>query len=289
MKKCRLLFVLAVLGAAVAYGQPPRDDREDGRPDGPPRPPLLELFDTDQDGEISAKEIENAAKVLKQLDRDGNGVLTPDELPRPPRPNDRRGDPGRERRGPGRDADPGRRREKRGSERDAEVARKVPAGTVIFQHGHETDPRDSGRPVALIAAALGVKDEVFRQAFSGVKPARDGAPTPERARENKQVLMEALGKYGITNDRLDEVSNYYRYKAEAGEVWKQSPAAAKAIIKDGKVTGFKIMDAGAGYTSPPEVTVAGYETVKVKATIEFSKDFRQNGRVTALSIVERDD
>ncbi len=36
------------------------------------------------------KEIDAAAGILKKLDRDGNGVLTPHELPRPPRPGDDR-------------------------------------------------------------------------------------------------------------------------------------------------------------------------------------------------------
>jgi len=32
-------------------------------------------------------------------------------------------------------------------------------------------------------------------------------PTPSAARDNKKVLMDALGPYGISNERLDEVSN----------------------------------------------------------------------------------
>jgi hypothetical protein len=39
---------------------------------------------------------------------------------------------------------------------------KVP---VTFSGGHETDPQDRGRPVVLVAGALGVKPEVFRKAF----------------------------------------------------------------------------------------------------------------------------
>ncbi|HAH49538.1 MAG TPA: hypothetical protein DCM07_32810, partial [Planctomycetaceae bacterium] len=64
--------------------------------------------------------------------------------------------------------------------------------------------------------ALGVEPEVFQQAFSNVKPARGGAPSAARVRANKEVLMSALGKQGITNDRLDTVSNYYRYQPERG-------------------------------------------------------------------------
>jgi hypothetical protein len=162
----------------------------------------------------------------------------------------------------------------------------APVGAVIFSGGYETDPRDHGRPVALIAAALGVKSEVFREAFSRVRPARGGPPSAERVRANKQVLMEALGKYGITNERLDEVSNYYRYRPEAGETWPHRPARAKAIITDGQVTGIEIADPGHGYMTAPKVSIAGYRDVQVKAEIEFSSDFATNGRVTQLNIVD---
>jgi hypothetical protein len=238
----------------------------------------LQLFDTDENGEISMKEIDNAIKILKALDRNRDGVLTPDELPRPPRPGD---DP-RDRRGNNRP----RPRDDNGDRgRDDRAQINAPAGTVVITGGHETERVDRGRPVNLIAAALGVKSEVFRQAFSKVNPARGGDPSPAVARANKQVLMAALGKHGITNERLDTVSNYYRYRGARGEVWRHTPATAKAIIKNGKVTGFTITKSGAGYSSPPYVRVAGHD-VRVEATIAFSKDFRTNGRITSLKIVE---
>src|SRR5436190_8396245 len=93
----------------------------------------------------------------------------------------------------------------------AEDVIKVP---VTFSGGHDTDPQDRGRPVVLVAAALGVKPEVFREAFRGVTPARGGKPTPEQARSNKEALLKVLKPYGITNERLDEVSDYYRYRPE---------------------------------------------------------------------------
>src|SRR5688500_17958881 len=46
--------------------------------------------------------------------------------------------------------------------------------TVTISGGHQTDARDNGRPVVLIAAALGVPTEVFRTALSGVTPAENG-------------------------------------------------------------------------------------------------------------------
>jgi Ca2+-binding EF-hand superfamily protein len=42
--------------------------------------PLLAALDADHDGEISAWEIDHAARSLKKLDRDHDGYLTADEL-----------------------------------------------------------------------------------------------------------------------------------------------------------------------------------------------------------------
>src|SRR5215210_1846395 len=106
---------------------------------------------------------------------------------------------------------------------------------VLFSGGHETDPKDHGRPVVLVAAGLGVKPEVFRKAFSGVKPARGRGPTGEEARRNKEALMKVLGPYKVTNDRLDEVSNYYRYRPQEGELWPTKLAKAYAVVEEGKI------------------------------------------------------
>src|SRR5438445_707423 len=66
---------------------------------------------------------------------------------------------------------------------------------VIFTGGYETDPSDHGRPVVLVAAALEVKPEVFREAFRDVRPARNGKPSAEEARNNKAALMKGLQPY----------------------------------------------------------------------------------------------
>jgi hypothetical protein len=75
-------------------GRPPRpDDDEDGPPPppfGPPPNPMFLAIDTDDDGELSPKEIANAAKSLLKLDRNKDGILTEDEV-RPPPPGGRRG------------------------------------------------------------------------------------------------------------------------------------------------------------------------------------------------------
>lgn len=258
---------------------------------------MMELFDADRDGRLSKEEIENIPTLLLKLDLNEDGYVSRDELPRPQGPPGERGR-GRfgrrgEGNGPGEDFNPDFRPRRRGRERNGERGRgidEVPAdaekGTVVFLGGHETDPVDKGRPVVLIAAALGVKPEVFREAFSRVRPAQDGNPSGERARANKQVLMEALGKHGISNRKLDSVSNYYRYDPASGELWKHKSARAKVVMNNGKITGIKLINGGSGYSSAPEVKIAGHEDVKVEATIEFTRNYSTNGRVTSLKIVQ---
>ena len=68
--------------------------------------------------------------------------------------------------------------------------------SVVISGGFNTDPQDHGRPVVLIAAALGVPTEVFREAFRGVTPAGlDSGPTSEKAQQNKAALLKVLAPY----------------------------------------------------------------------------------------------
>lgn len=163
----------------------------------------------------------------------------------------------------------------------AEVT-KVP---LTFSGGHETNPKDRGRPVVLIAAALGVTPEVFRDAFSGVRPSRNGPPSPEEARRNKDALMRVLKPHGITNDRLDEVSNYYRYQPQKGDLWKNTPAKGHALVENGQIKKIVITTPGSGYSSPPKVTVKGHEKVSLKAALHFDKDLKKNGSIPSVEIV----
>lgn len=157
---------------------------------------------------------------------------------------------------------------------------------VVFSGGHETDTRDGGRPVVLIAAALGVKTEVFREAFSHVHPAGPGSggPTGAEARQNKTALMNALGKYGITNDRLDAVSNYYRYVRSRGELWTTKPAAANALVKNGAIIGYEITNGGSGYSSTPTVSVPSITGATAKVTLAYGKVLEKNGSISAITI-----
>ncbi|THF79972.1 hypothetical protein [Cohnella fermenti] len=160
--------------------------------------------------------------------------------------------------------------------------------TITIAGGYDTDPVDNGRPVVLIASALGVPTETFREAFSGVSPAKDGAPTTEREQANKAVLLKVLAPYGITNDRLDEVSNYYRYMASKGEVWARTPAVLTTTVKDGQVTGIEIENPGSGYSSAPTVTITSPQGEKLLATttVAYTSDFQTNGSLESVKLAE---
>jgi hypothetical protein len=96
--------------------------------------------------------------------------------------------------------------------------------------------------------------------------------------------MNALGKYGITDDRLNAVSNFYRYPPGRGNLWKNRPATANALVKNGAVIGYEITDAGAGYTTAPAVTVPTIAGATAKGEIAFGKDMETNGSVSGIAV-----
>jgi hypothetical protein len=159
---------------------------------------------------------------------------------------------------------------------------KIP---LTFTAGHETDPEDKGRPVVLVAAGLGVPPGVFRKAFTHVTPVPAGKePDPAQVRRNKEILLQSLSPYGVTNDLLDKVSNHYRYNRAKGELWRHIPAAAYAILRNGAVTEIVIANPGAGYTSPPTVSIPHMPNLKLKATLSFSADLEKNGSIKEIKI-----
>jgi hypothetical protein len=157
------------------------------------------------------------------------------------------------------------------------------APTVAIAGGLATVAGDNGRPIVLVAGLLGVPPAIFRQAFSGVTPADPAlGPSTEEAQRNKAALLAVLGPYGITNDQLDTASNTYRYNAAAAQIWPHTPAAATAIVVNGKVAGFTITNAGAGYTSPPTITLSNGQTAT--ATLAYGKDAATNGSIVAITL-----
>ena len=155
--------------------------------------------------------------------------------------------------------------------------------TVTISGGLATDPVDGGRPMALIAAALGVPTEVFREAFSRVTPAGAGEdPDSAQVALNKQALLAVLGPYGITNEQLDAASNYYRYNGSAGETWPHEDATAVAVVENGVVTSVTITNAGSGYSSPPTVALSNGQPAT--AVLAYRQDTATNGSISAISL-----
>ena len=161
-----------------------------------------------------------------------------------------------------------------------------PKFPVEFSGGHDYDKkRDHGRPVVLIAAALGVEPDVFREAFSGVRPAKGGGgPSAEEAKKNKSSLMNVLKPHGVTNERLDEVSNFYRFRPQNNELWRVAAAKAHAVVEDGKLVKIVVDEPGYGYSSPPTATIRGMDGVVLKTSIRFAKDLKKNGAVDTIEI-----
>lgn len=71
-------FAEGVSRRARQNGRPPRAGNPE--PPGPPRGGLFAALDTDHDGKLNAEEISVAADVIRKLDKNGDGILTPDEL-----------------------------------------------------------------------------------------------------------------------------------------------------------------------------------------------------------------
>lgn len=159
-------------------------------------------------------------------------------------------------------------------------------GSVVVQisGGHETKPQDGGRPDILIAGALGIPEQVFRDAFSHVTPEPNGANIPSVAQANKSQLLPRLASYGITDPQLNRVMNYYRYVPQQGGLWPTTPAVVKAEIENGKVVSFTIVSGGSGYTSVPTIIVPGIGTVATDIQFGFSSDFTQNGTIKSIRV-----
>src|SRR5437868_2406931 len=110
----KLLLLTATAGAsAVLFAQDGPGNGQGGPQDGPgpdgpggghrgmrrPPPAIIAALDANHDGVIDADEIANAVEVLKKLDKNGDGKLTPDEfigLPPQGQGSDGQNGPGRQ-------------------------------------------------------------------------------------------------------------------------------------------------------------------------------------------------
>lgn len=139
----------------------------------------------------------------------------------------------------------------------------------------------------LIAAALGVNAAVLREAFSRMRPACGGSePSASRVRANKTVLRAAHAAHaahGVTNERLDTVSDYYRYTPGLNSLWTNRPAVASALVKDGAIIGYKLLHDGSGYTTPPVARVTGFPHAHPTVSLVFGTNLAANGSILSSS------
>jgi hypothetical protein len=89
-----IILTVALASALTSFSQdagerPPRREggRGPGGPGGHRPPPLIGKLDANKDRKIDATELANAGTVLAALDKNGDGLVSLDEL-RPPRPAD---------------------------------------------------------------------------------------------------------------------------------------------------------------------------------------------------------
>lgn len=89
-----------------------------------------------------------------------------------------------------------------------------------------------------------------------------------------------LAPYGVTNERLDAASDYYRYNQSAGELWRHRAARATATIRNGNVVSVTLVDAGAGYSATPHLTVARHPRGKLRAELGDHRWIRASSSTT---------
>lgn len=77
------LAIISLFGAWALIGNAPAQPPGQQGRGGPPNP-LIQLFDSDRDGKLSAAEIDAAGARLRERDANKDGTLTADELPRGP-------------------------------------------------------------------------------------------------------------------------------------------------------------------------------------------------------------
>ena len=96
--------------------------------------------------------------------------------------------------------------------------------------------------------------------------------------------MKVLKPLGVTNERMDEVANYYRFRPQNGELWPTKPAKAYAVVEDGKIKMVVVTEPGSGYSSPPKVAVKGFEKVPLEAKLKLVTDLKKNGGIESIEV-----
>ena len=100
---------------------------------------------------------------------------------------------------------------------EAKTVPGITKAAVTFSGGHDIGPGDFGRPVTLMAAALGWPGRVspgLKRREAGTRAGAEGG----RAAGEQRALMKVCAQ-GRANERMDEVADYYRFRPERGELW----------------------------------------------------------------------
>jgi predicted O-methyltransferase YrrM len=175
-----VLEFLACLAPAQAPAPADGGRQAEPRPGGDFRPPataVMTTLDKDQNGEISAAEIQDATAALGKLDANGDGKLSGDELR--PRFAGRRGPGGPD--GPGGPGDRPSRAGSRGADRassldsttlpkdDAEKKALAALAEIQQEQGRRMNVPDAdGRLLRLLSEAMGVKNVVEIGTSNGI-------------------------------------------------------------------------------------------------------------------------
>lgn len=180
LRTSALLAALLLCSSSANSQDTPRSGAGGGRPEGRGRAgqpgfgeggprfgmlPVMRALDADQDGTLSAAEIQNASKALATLDKNGDGAISADEMRPDPAMLGRSGQPG----APGRPGTPG--------QTGRPGAGGAPSGEMLTRM---FDMRDADKDGKLTG------DEI-----------------PERMRENVS-RMDANGDGAIDRDELQK-------------------------------------------------------------------------------------
>jgi hypothetical protein len=67
-----------------------------------------------------------------------------------------------------------------------------------------------------------------------------------------------------------------------GELWPTHPASAVALVKNGAIIGYEVVNGGSGYSSTPTIYVPGFPSANPQIKLSFSKDFDSNGSISTI-------
>lgn len=244
-------------GAQVRQRRRGNDDRPgDRRPDGPPRPggpggmmamfPLMRALDADQNGELSAEEIENATAAIRTLDKNEDGRVDGLEM----RPEFPPGGFGRQRFGrPGF----GQRPPEGAPERDGDAPQRSMEGVIarLMNYDRNDDGRLTGDELPqqmqsmLTRADRDDDGALDREEITAMARARfgenRGGDRPERNRpDGGDFLNNLLRRFDTNNDERmssDEAPEFLKRNFDAldtnsdGQLDREELAALQARMR----------------------------------------------------------